>query len=173
MGSQIRFGSKTFNAIGKGKIAQQDQKKQYFNFAATFNSLTGAVPNIAFTLYNSLSFPFPVFLREIHVNGMYYDTTGSLAKTQPLVVIDLYPFGFSSSLNVTPPNYTLGGSATIDKGVTITGLLNNNPIKYDSEIPLYVPPLTNLVLSGSANFFAAAAVNDVLIINVRTVFEAG
>lgn len=172
MAGKINLGSRTFPAKGFGRLQpSEDGGKKFYDFAVTFNSTTGAgVFNTSLSFFDALYLPNPCFLKSMKVNGAYTDSAGGRKKaSQPLVEVYLFPFGNLRNLNNPVPQYTLNISSGLDQSIYISGVLGQMPIEYNGG--LYFAPQSQVVLSGAAYYDTATLGTDVIIVNVRLVFE--
>jgi len=174
MAGKVNLGDRLFPAINQGQNVYSgfnEAGKKSYNFAATYNVLVGAGGfTIPFVLFDALFLPNPAILKAIYINGTFIDTAnGSQKAIQPLIEVSLFPTGFGSNINAPLPQYTLNVNSQLDGGVTITGLLNHMPIKFETD--LYIAPQTSLTLSGNAYLNAVSLATDSILINGRLVFE--
>lgn len=171
MDSKINLGGRTFNTPKQAAPFFQDNKKQYFNFEISYNSLTGAgQSSTSINLLNPLTFPFPVGLKSVDVYGNYSDTANGLSRiSQPYSQFYLYPQGGTSNINTVAPTFVIGSSSAISSGITVSGVLGSN-ISYNSEDSLYIPAQTPLIFEGFARYQSLTIGTDQLLLIARVLF---
>jgi hypothetical protein len=173
MAGKINLGSRTFPALGKGRLTAPilDSKSGQYTFAADFyGTLLTGLYSTAVLLFDSIMMPNATYLKKIIINGFFIDTVGGKKKADnPTVEFNLFAFGLASNLNTLPTQLIVNSNSIIDQTVYLSGNLNTMPIEFNDSI--FIPANTSLVFSGGAYWTTVGTITDQLRINARLVFE--